>query len=67
MRNVNEVSVRFRPDYAVQEPIQPDPGFTPQGTLHALAACGKHYGYYDKAAIWVGDLPCPNGCASPAW
>lgn len=65
--NVNEISERFRPDYVVQEPIQPVPGFTPEGTLQALAACGKHFGHYDTAAIWVGDLPCPNGCPTPAW
>jgi hypothetical protein len=36
----------------------------PVGTLYALAACGKHYGWYDKAQVFAGDCPCPSGCAS---
>tara|TARA_R110002073_G_scaffold88173_4_gene209273 strand:+ start:1687 stop:1908 length:222 start_codon:yes stop_codon:yes gene_type:complete len=63
--NVNVLSVRST--HPTTEDISTDPGFTPEGTLQALAACGKHYGFFDKAAIWVGDLPCPNGCATPAW
>lgn len=64
IRNVNEIADRFTPeDFRNQGGVDDPPYWTPNhdGMLEAQAACGKHYGWYDQAAIIVGDLPCPHG------
>jgi len=61
-QNVNEISDRFRPDYAVEEPIQPDPGIDENGLMLVQAPCLKGcYTRADAAAIKVGAVLCPNG------
>lgn len=54
--------------HGVGEP-EPQANWLPNGDglLYAQAGCGKHYHHYDPADVIAGNLPCPQGCASPAF
>lgn len=49
--------------------LDPSPNWVPdaEGALEAVASCGKHYHRFAKADVLAGNLPCPHGCASPAF
>jgi hypothetical protein len=66
-QNVNAIALRH-------DPLQDFDGWTGprgdvdiDGNLYALSNCGTHYGHYPPANVYIGDLPCRRGCASPVF
>jgi hypothetical protein len=66
-QNVNAIALRHDPIQGVDGWVGPKGDVDIDGNLYALSNCGKHYGDYPPANVWGGDLPCPQGCASPAF